>query len=254
VGELGSAGTPDRRGLGLRSGAVHRESRDVRSLVLVVAGQSLLAEALVIALRSRGRWNVEVAVPTDVESSDSLRAAVVIVGLDLEPSGSASSLISSVVGRGGMALAMWNGCDRYVLAEALEAGATGTLDTRGSLDGAAERIRDTADGVSTFPVSARADLVADLARHRAAERSRMDRFARLTPRESQVLGLLMAGRSTEEMAAMRIVSVATVRTQIRNILTKLEVKSQLAAVALAARAGWDPYGGPELVLSSQPSA
>jgi DNA-binding CsgD family transcriptional regulator len=34
------------------------------------------------------------------------------------------------------------------------------------------------------------------------------------------------------------VSLATVRTQIRGILNKLGVTSQLAAVALARRAGW----------------
>ena len=36
------------------------------------------------------------------------------------------------------------------------------------------------------------------------------------------------------------VSLATIRTQIRGVLQKLGVKSQLAAVAVAIRADWQP--------------
>lgn len=35
-------------------------------------------------------------------------------------------------------------------------------------------------------------------------------------------------------------SLATVRSQIRTLLQKLGVKSQLAAVAMAKRADWEP--------------
>ena len=44
--------------------------------------------------------------------------------------------------------------------------------------------------------------------------------------------------SAAEIAEQRVVSLATVRSQIRAILRKLEVTSQLAAVAMAHRAGW----------------
>jgi DNA-binding NarL/FixJ family response regulator len=39
---------------------------------------------------------------------------------------------------------------------------------------------------------------------------------------------------------MWFVSETTVRTQVKAILAKLEVRSQLAAVGLAHRAGWQP--------------
>ena len=43
-----------------------------------------------------------------------------------------------------------------------------------------------------------------------------------------------------EIATSSVVSEATVRTQVKSILAKLQVSSQLAAVGLANHAGWLP--------------
>jgi DNA-binding NarL/FixJ family response regulator len=64
-----------------------------------------------------------------------------------------------------------------------------------------------------------------------------DRLDRLTPRERTVLTELAAGRAAAEIAHREHVSLTTVRTHIRSILLKLNVSSQLAAVA-AGRQGW----------------
>lgn len=50
----------------------------------------------------------------------------------------------------------------------------------------------------------------------------------------------MHGSSVAEIAQAHVVSVETVRSQIRALLAKLEAGSQLAAVALAWRVGWTP--------------
>jgi DNA-binding NarL/FixJ family response regulator len=60
----------------------------------------------------------------------------------------------------------------------------------------------------------------------------------LTEREQVVLAELMEGHNAEEIAKAGYVSISTVRSQIRAILRKLGVNSQLAAVAIARRAGW----------------
>jgi DNA-binding NarL/FixJ family response regulator len=60
----------------------------------------------------------------------------------------------------------------------------------------------------------------------------------LTTAESRILWALMHGRGPEDIAQERVVSVATVRTHIAQILRKLQVRSQLSAVALAWDAGW----------------
>ena len=48
----------------------------------------------------------------------------------------------------------------------------------------------------------------------------------------------MDGLSADEIADAHFVALSTVRSQIQAILRKLEVRSQLAAVAAAHRAGW----------------
>ena len=61
-------------------------------------------------------------------------------------------------------------------------------------------------------------------------------IGQLSPAESRVLRHLMMGHSPSDIAAMQIVSMPTVRTQINRILRKLDVTSQTAAVAFAFRA------------------
>lgn len=65
-------------------------------------------------------------------------------------------------------------------------------------------------------------------------------FAALTNREKVVLAELMEGHCAEEIAKAAFLSISTIRSQIKSILQKLGVNSQLAAVALARRVGWSP--------------
>lgn len=66
---------------------------------------------------------------------------------------------------------------------------------------------------------------------------------RLTPKESQVLADLMAGRSAKSIARASGLSEATVRTHIRSVLAKFGVNSQLAAVVLARDLGFESMSG-----------
>jgi DNA-binding NarL/FixJ family response regulator len=67
-------------------------------------------------------------------------------------------------------------------------------------------------------------------------------LAALTPTEAKILWALMRGRSADDIARDHVVSIATVRTQIKQVLGKLGAKSQLSAVALAWQVGWAPGG------------
>ena len=55
----------------------------------------------------------------------------------------------------------------------------------------------------------------------------------LSAREIEVLRLLAAGRSNQEVADALVVAVTTVKTHINNIYGKLEVRSRTQAVARA---------------------
>lgn len=71
-----------------------------------------------------------------------------------------------------------------------------------------------------------------------ARRRELRGLARLSPRESQVLACLVEGHTVDEIAARRCVQPSTVRAQVRSILVKLGVPSQLQAVALVHRRSW----------------
>ncbi len=77
--------------------------------------------------------------------------------------------------------------------------------------------------------------IARVARREAEELDR--RWQRLTPREREIVACLVDGLRAGAVAEKFTVSVATVRTQIRSVLAKLEVSSQLEAVALARQHG-----------------
>jgi DNA-binding NarL/FixJ family response regulator len=65
----------------------------------------------------------------------------------------------------------------------------------------------------------------------------------LSPRERQVLGYLVEGRTNREIGAALFIAETTASVHVSHILDKLGVDSRGAAAALAARAGFEPEGG-----------
>ena len=59
----------------------------------------------------------------------------------------------------------------------------------------------------------------------------------LTPRESEVLRRIVAGQGTEQMANEMNIAASTLRTYVKNLLSKLGTHSRLQAAALASREG-----------------
>lgn len=62
----------------------------------------------------------------------------------------------------------------------------------------------------------------------------------LTATEARILWQLMHGKSVSDIAREHVVSIETVRSQIRTVLTKLDSTTQLAAVAQAWSVNWRP--------------
>ena len=59
----------------------------------------------------------------------------------------------------------------------------------------------------------------------------------LTPRETQILGLIASGRSNKEIAAQISTTEGTVKIHVSNIFRKLGVKDRTQATTLAVRRG-----------------
>jgi DNA-binding NarL/FixJ family response regulator len=77
----------------------------------------------------------------------------------------------------------------------------------------------------------------EAAAERRELRRRLDLMSR---REAEVLGQLMEGMTVSEIARSRVVSESTVRSQVKAVLSKLDVGSQVTAVGRAHQIGWRP--------------
>lgn len=129
--------------------------------------------------------------------------------------------------------------DRLDFAACVEAGARGVVEKSASFEVLLDAVQLTLAGMPLLSDDERFDLIVDLRAEREVQRRVMGPFAMLTKRESEVLAALCMGKSAAEIAETSFVSMTTVRSQIRSVLAKLGVTSQLAAVGMARRAGWN---------------
>ena len=210
--------------------------------VLVVEDHELLAETLRLALSEEG---IPAATVAPTSTADVLAAAghlhpgVVLLDLDLgEPIGDGSALVQPLVELDSAVLVLTGITEHTRVAVALEAGAVGWLSKTAPFDRFLAVVLDALAGRPVLGDAERFELLALLRRRRAGERRRHAPFMRLSPREQQVLLELADGHGVAAIARRHHVAEATVRTQVRGVLTKLGVRNQLEAVALARDAGW----------------
>ena len=123
------------------------------------------------------------------------------------------------------------------LARVVEAGAAGSLHKSVGLSHIVAGVRRVAAGESLFSPAELAELLRRAGEDRERGREVQAAFARLSPREYQVLRAVAEGLSDKEVAERLQVRPDTVRTHMTNILGKLGVDSRLQAVLLALRHG-----------------
>ena len=213
---------------------------DVR--VLLVEDHELLAQSLCVALTARG-VPAEVAPLSNasqlVALVEALRPRVVLLDLDLGPDfGDGAGLIARFSNLRSSVLIVSGTPDPLRIAAAIELGAAGYVHKSQPLDQLLATVLALLAGDSVLPPAERDEMLARLRRHRTGQAAVRARFERLTKREQQVLRQLGDGHSVDEIATAWVVAPATVRSQVRGILTKLGVGSQLAAVAQARVSGW----------------
>jgi DNA-binding NarL/FixJ family response regulator len=134
--------------------------------------------------------------------------------------------------------------DRYVY-DALQAGAAGFLLKASPPDRLAEAVRVVADGESLLAPSLTRRLIAAHITGPPPSEGVPAALAGLTDREREVLALVAAGRSNDEIAAQLVVSPATVKTHVNRVLAKCCLRSRAQAVVLAYETGLvRPGAGP----------
>jgi NarL family two-component system response regulator LiaR len=117
--------------------------------------------------------------------------------------------------------------EQDLIEQALQAGAIGYLLKNVSADELAKAIREAHAGHPILAPEATEALI-----KATRQRSSQAEYG-LTPREQEVLALLVEGLSNAEIAERLVVSLATAKFHVRGILTKLGVDSRMEAVALA---------------------
>lgn len=114
------------------------------------------------------------------------------------------------------------------VARTLDAGAIGYLLKDSRPDALLQAIRDARVGRGTVDSHAMQAM-------RKREKSAVG--ADLTPRELEVMALLAAGLSNNDIAEKLTLSTGTVRLHVSNILAKLEAPNRTTAVVLAMKHG-----------------
>lgn len=210
---------------------------DARPTVLIVDDHELVRSALVTALAARG-LAVSAIGPHELIARGREPApagGLVLLDLDLGDDLDGARLVPGLRHAGWRVLVVTGSTDEARIASAVAAGAAGWVSKSAPFDDLVEGAVRAAEGRQLLDEAERSRLLelAAVSRHDDDELER--RWSRLTPREAQVAESLGDGLRPTAIAEQAYVSVATVRTQIRSILGKLEVRSQLEAAALARR-------------------
>lgn len=186
-----------------------------------------------------------IVVPLGPDLAERIRSnGIDLVLLDLElgpdmPSG--VGLIEPIQATGADVIVLSGVDNPILLARCLELGATGLLPKSMAFDElVAEIMQSIGSGEVAPPASRRLELLQLLAAHLRNSQQALRPFEELSDREMEILLELMAGKSVGEISDSSFVAVSTVRSQVKSVLRKLNVTSQLQAVALAHQAGW-PY-------------
>jgi DNA-binding NarL/FixJ family response regulator len=117
----------------------------------------------------------------------------------------------------------------------LRAGASGFLCKSMGIDALPRALHCARNGEAVITRRLTMRLIEDLRLVRQDSAGMRPIQSKLTSREWEVLDLLCQDLSTDEIADRLVVSVETVRSHVKNVLRKLEVRSRREAVAVASR-------------------
>jgi DNA-binding NarL/FixJ family response regulator len=210
--------------------------------IVVMSGEQLIRDAVRVALRGLGFTAASVAVPSGPAQFHDLHRWIAnarpATGLLLAEIDNAARLREAVAVLGNVELpwlVLTGTPSGPAWGAVVDAGAVDVLSTSGTLGDLATALRRLAAGRQVVSPELAASV---RAWERTADEQR--RLARhleaLSAREMEVLVALHEGSSVRVIAERAGVTEGTVRSQVKAVLRKLDVKSQLQAVAAFRRA------------------
>jgi DNA-binding NarL/FixJ family response regulator len=131
--------------------------------------------------------------------------------------------------------------DDYIFG-ALRAGASGFLLKRARPEELIAAVHTIAAGDSLLSPSVTRRVIDRMAQQPTPELADQAKLEALTPREREVLELIARGLSNREMAAALAVEESTIRTHVKRILMKLDLRDRIQVVIFAYETGVNrPY-------------
>ncbi|WP_461123755.1 response regulator transcription factor [Saccharothrix stipae] len=126
--------------------------------------------------------------------------------------------------------------DEYVF-EALRAGASGFLLKDTDPVELLHALRVVAEGEALLAPSVTRKLIEEFANRPEHRRPNPGALRELTAREREILALVAAGMSNDEIAEHLVISPATSRTHVSRVMTKLGARDRAQLVVLAYESG-----------------
>jgi DNA-binding NarL/FixJ family response regulator len=199
--------------------------------VVIVDDHVALRRGMELLLRRAGHHVVGTA--DDAEGAEALilrrMPDVALVDLALPGRSGAELTRSLLAAEPELRIVLYTGAaDERQLLDALDAGAAGFALKSGDPEELEQAIRTVAAGDEYLDPR----LTALLAGGEDGGRGHV-----LSPREREILQLLSQGLSGEDAAKQLVLSSETVRTHVRNAMTKLDASTRVHAVALALQRG-----------------
>jgi DNA-binding NarL/FixJ family response regulator len=213
--------------------------------VIIADDQALVRQGLRLILELAG---IEVVAEAgDGESAVAAAVAerpdVVLMDLRMPGIGGVQATRSIVAAAAARVLALTTFDADQLVVDVLRAGAVGFLLKDVTSQGLVEAVRRAEAGEPVVAPAVLARMMAHFAASPPGPVSLPPAVAELSDREREVLAMIGAGRSNTEIADALVISMATVKTHVRHIFAKLDVRDRAQAIVLAHDAGLRPPEG-----------
>lgn len=207
----------------------------------IIHTHQILIDALRYLFCDQAEFNLVGSASTTAEGLNLVeRTAPFVVLLEYGiPGGSSLDLIANIkkCSPGTNIILMAASLEESLLIRAVNYGANGYFCMKNCLEELLATVRKVAMGDIAIPSGLLLRMLRRIPRDKAVMGDLDNQWERLTAREIEVLAFLAEGKTGKDIAAELNIAPLTVRTHIRNLMTKVGVHSRLEAVSFGLRHG-----------------
>ncbi len=209
--------------------------------VAIVEDHQILVDAIELMLRMNGEFKFVGSAPNLATGCEMVRRTtpdILLLDINL-PDGNGYELVPRAIEVCPEihVVVLTSYTDEDTILRAIDIGVSGFLPKSASLTEFFDTLRKVIEGEIVMPPNLLIGLLRRVPRDRAVMRKEDTLWERLTPREYEILECLAAGKSGSTIAEELNIAPLTVRTHVRNLMSKLGVHSRLEAVAFGVKHG-----------------